>query len=128
NIASPSPVFDIASGASLTLSNFVTFNAGPRNGMVKTGAGRLTMPRFTFGNLRIEGGTLAITPGNTAGGNFFKPYSLALLAGAKLDLTNNNFVAASGNNDLNIVRQQVASAYANGNWNGTSATTGNITS
>ena len=127
-VSSPSPVFNVATGASLTVNSFVTFNAGPVNGVSKQGGGKLTMKPFTFGNLRVEGGTFAMTPGSTAGGAFFKPYSLTILAGAALDITNNNFVSAGGDTNPDNIRTQIAAAYANGSWTGTSTTSAAITS
>ena len=128
NVASPSPVFNIATGASLTVPNFVTFNAGTFNGVTKTGGGLLVLHPFTFGNLLVQGGTLQIQPGTTTGGAFFKPYSLSLPAGATLDITNNNFVSAGGVTDPNAVRADIQTAFNNGNWNGTSTTVAAITS
>jgi hypothetical protein len=128
-VSSVSPVFNVATGASLNLTSaMITFNAGPANGVTKQGGGTLIMRPFTFGNLRIDGGTLAITPGSTSGGQFFKPYSLNIAAGAALDLTNNSFVSGAGDNDINNIRGQIGLAYAGGSWTGTSTTSAEITS
>jgi hypothetical protein len=113
--AGQSPTYNIAANSSLTMTNLHTFNVG----ILKTGAGTLTVNSIHNATVSIQGGTMKMLPDGTSNGTS-NPYSLSIGNGSELDLSNNSFVVPGG--DAATFQGYIAAAYAGGSWTGTSST------
>jgi hypothetical protein len=98
---------NVASGAAVTVSDLAAGTVG----LTKTGDGTLEVNRVNGNDLAVNAGTVRLS----SGGGTSQVASLAVAAGARLDVNDNTIVVQDG--DVSAITALVASGSAS-NWSG----------
>lgn len=121
NFARDTTVHVAAPGSTLTATNAYSYDGLSR--LIKTGPGRVELPRVTNSRLTIDAGTVAILPNGTSAATS-RVRKLEIAGGvsptSRLDLADNDLVIdyEPFESPLATVAAQIATGYAAGSWSG----------
>ena len=111
-----SAAIDVVTGAGLTISGPMTFDAGKT--LTKTGGGQAVVPNVRAAGLDVAGGTLKVAADGGPGG-VSVVQTLTIGSAGRLDLTNNGLVVDyAGPSPVGDVRAAILAGRAGGTWTG----------